>query len=132
MNLFGKWKFKRLTAILVYLGIVLIGVHAVSTISGVISGILSLIPILRWILAPIVGFVLGLIPGVALIVFEYYFLRDIVDMYNADSNSAKTTTIIITIANYFTAGIVRGIYLWTLLKKQPVTHQVEAEYSEIN
>ena len=130
INLFGKFKLKNMSAIIIYLCVYLIGVPVVTLISGLIGGVLGLIPILGIILAAIVGFILGLVPAVAIVVLEYAFLKDVIDIYNEDKNANRTTSLIVTITDCFFY-IVRGIYLWTLLKKEPVASKLEVEYSEI-
>lgn len=126
VSLLGKKDIKRTTAIIIYFVILFVGVPIATFISGIIGTFLGIIPFIGIILAGLVGTVIGLIPGAALIIFEYSFLKDITDLYD----TGKSTALIITIINYFVP-IVRGIYLWTLIKKEPLTQNYHAEFSEV-
>lgn len=121
ISFFGKVTIKnRLVAFLIWLGVYLIGVPLMTFIAGLIGGVLGLIPVIGIILAALVGFVLGLVPAAVTWLIEYSFLRDVLDIYKEDKHSNNTTSIVISVLSCFFTRLVRGIYLWTLIKKEPL------------
>ena len=126
----AKWTIKSKTAFLVYLLIAIVGTGIAATISGLIGGVLGLIPFIGVFLSALIGTVIGLIPAIACILFEHAFLRDVINVYNTDAKSSSTTALIVVIVNYFIK-IVRPIYLWTLVGKQPIHNRFEAEFTEV-
>lgn len=109
IDYFGQFKTKLMTSILIYCGVYL-ATPALASVGGI----------------------LALVPIAATLILDYIYLKDVIGLYNPDKSANNTASIIITIANYFTGGLVRGIYMWGLLKKEPVDQALEVEYSEVN
>lgn len=127
-------KFKiqdRNTSFLYYVLVYFLGTAVATTVSSIVGFILGLIPFVGVILSPLVGFVIGLIPAAAMGIFKFVYLRDCLDLLKEDKNTNKTTAIIITIADHF-IGLVLPIYLLTLLKCDPlpVNHAPYEEYEQ--
>ncbi len=125
ISFFGKFTIKkRLYSFLAWLGISILGFAVVGVISGIISAIIGWIPIIN-LIVPLISFVLNLLPTAACVIIEYYFLLDLIDVFNPDKKSNNTTALVISIIDAFIGYIVRGIYLWTLIKKAPLYNPLD-------
>lgn len=109
IDYFGKFKTKLMTSILIYCGVYL-ATPALASVGGI----------------------LALIPIAATLILDYIYLKDVIGLYNPDKSANNTASIIVTIANYFTGGLVRGIYMWVLLKKEPIEQAPKVECSVAN
>ena len=113
-DVFGKYKFDdRRTAFWVYLGIRLLGTIIIGLIVSVVS-----------IVIPFIGSfsaILYLIPGAAAAIIEYIFLKDLLDVFKPDTKANTTASIVIVLLDTFvTLGLARTVYLYTLLKLDPL------------
>ena len=113
----GKWKMKsRTMAFWLYLAILFFG----NTIITTVIGILNVVPIIGQVIGSFAS-LLYLLPWAITCVAEYVFLKDVLDLFKEDEKSNRTTSIIITaLDNLATLGFARTIYLYTLLKNEPV------------
>lgn len=83
---------------------------AMSAIGTAIPALLSLCIALP--LSLITGFLLG--------IFQYAYIRDLIDLFKPDREQNKKTALIIVIINNFTAGLALPIYLMTLQQYDPL------------
>lgn len=66
--------------------------------------------------------ILGLVPTAVCALIEYVYLRDVLDIFKEDKKSNNTTSLIITVIDTILIGdLIRTCYLYTLMKKQPLT-----------
>ncbi len=106
----------RQTSFWIYLGIGVLG----GAIVGTFIGIVSVIPVIGWILS-MFGVILALLPAICLGFMDYAYLRDALDIFKEDKQSNKTTSIIVTLLDFLvTSGIARIVILFTLLKREPI------------
>ena len=129
-KLLGKWSMKNLPAFIIYILLPLIGPSFAIIAGSIVSIVLLLIPFIGALLSPLAFLAAALIFVFAVLMFEYAFLRDIADLYGSDKDSNSTTAIVIVVLNFFFK-IVRPIYLWTLVGKQPIHNRFEAEFTEV-
>lgn len=110
----GKLKIKnRKMSFLAHLCISVLGGTIISAIVGVANLFLPIVGSLSTILA--------LVPTVACAIIDYVYLRDIIDIFKENKESNNTTAIIITVIDTLLVGdFIRTIYLYTLLKRQPL------------
>ena len=82
-------------------------------LSGVVSNVV-----------PVVGLValsINLVPPLACALIKYVFLRDVLDLFNANKKSNKNTALIIALLEILpTRGFIVTFYLYTLLGKKPL------------
>lgn len=119
VKLFGKYEIEsRLTSFWIYVGISVLGTAIIS----IIVSILSFIPIIGAF-----SWILSYIPVVVLAVFNYAYLRDVLDLFKADKNANNTAAIIVTILDStVTFGLARAIYLYTIYKLDPLPQDYES------
>ncbi len=111
-------KFKQQNRTMVFWCYIAVAVCGNALIS-VIIGILSMIP--GGIILGSATSVLYLVPSAACAIVEFVYLRDVLSIYCSDEHKNAVTSIIITVLDCFvTYGFARTIYLYTLLKKQPI------------
>ena len=115
----GKIKIKeRIYSFLIYLALYFFGY---SLITAFIA-ILNLIPGLGQILGA-VSMLLYLIPTVVCAIIEYVYFRDVLDLFKSDKKSNCIHATAVTILdNLVTLDFARSIYLFTILKCNPI-HQ---------
>ncbi len=107
----------------IYLGVDLLGGFVI----GMIVFFVSFLPIIGSILGMFV-YLLYLIPGVICAYIEYIYLKDLLDVYKEDQKKNQNTSIIVTVLDLFvTGGWARSIYLYTLLKLEPLPVKVAAD-----
>lgn len=84
-------------------------------------GILCYIPVVGWICAclPVVSAVAGHV--------NYIVFKEVLDRYTNDEEGNKTKAMIVAIADVFCGGLVRGIYLLTLMNKDALPQPVYSE-----
>ena len=121
----GKITVKsRSNSFWIYLAINYLGGAVVTAVVGVFS---TIIPIMGSLSA-----VLMLVPTVACAIMEYVYLRDVLDIFKEDKKSNQTTAIVVTaLDSLVTFGFARIIYLYTLLKYQPLPQVVVSEQAEV-
>ena len=114
VNLFNKWKVAdRRHAFWGYVGIRLFGGTLIGLLVAVCSFVIPLIGSL--------SAVLYLVPAVATAIIEYIFLKDLLDVFKPDIKANNVTSIVITaLDNTVTFGLARTVYLYTLLKLDPL------------
>ena len=101
----------------IYVGISVLG----GMLVGLVSSVLSLIPVI----GPILCIPVALLPAICLAFMDYAYLRDTLDLFKEDKQSNKTTSIVVTVLDYFiSAGIAKIIVLFTLLKRDPIPQNV--------
>ncbi len=109
----------RNTSFIIYLGVNIFGaslITALVLILGVIPGIGAIISSLSSVLYIIPVFFCGYI--------EYVYLKDLLDNLRADEHKNSTAAGVITICDVLVAGgLIRSIYLYTLLKYDPLQGQ---------
>lgn len=113
-DIFGKYKIKqRSNAFWIYVAINVLG-----------SFVIGFIVTLASLLIPIVGsfsIVLNLLPMAATAVMRYIFLKDVLNIFKPDAKANNTAAIIVTALDTFvTLGFARTVYLYTLLKYEPL------------
>lgn len=101
----------------IYVGISVLG----GMLVGLVASVLSLIPVI----GPILCIPVALLPAICLAFMDYAYLRDTLDLFKEDKQSNKTTSIVVTVLDYFiSAGIAKIIVLFTLLKRDPIPQNV--------
>ena len=122
---FGKFKMKsRGLAFWLYLAIVVFG----GTLITAIIGILNVIPIIGQVIGTFTS-LLYLLPWAITTVMEYVFLKDVLDLFKEDEKANRTASIVVTLLDSLaTFGFARTIYLYTLLKRDPLPQPVYTEY----
>ncbi|MDO5123837.1 MAG: hypothetical protein Q4D44_04130 [Eubacteriales bacterium] len=112
----------RPLSFLAYVGIKLLGP---SVITAFIA-LANLVPFIGQVVGTLSS-VLYLVPAVALAIMEYVYLKDVLDVFKEDKKANSTASLVVTLLDSFiTFGFARVIYLYTLLKKEPI----ESTYSE--
>lgn len=118
----GKITLKnRFTSFWIYLCIAICG----NTIVDIISLFLNFIPGLGMLLS-LATSVLSLAPTFVIALFEYAYFRDMLNIFKADKKSNNTTAIVVTVLDVFLFGWAKVIYLYTMLKLEPIP-QSDAE-----
>ncbi len=118
----GKITLKnRFTSFWIYLCIAICG----NTIVDVLSLFLNFIPGLGMLLS-LATTILSLAPTFITALFEYAYFRDMLNIFKADKKSNNTTAIVITVLDVFLFGWAKVVYLYTMLKLEPITES-EAE-----
>ena len=124
----NKFKFEnRKTAFWIYVGVSLLGSLAVA----VICAIGGFFPIIGQIIS-MLSWCISLLPAAVAAVFEYAILRDVANIFKSDRKANTTTALILALLDQFvTMGIARTVYLYTLLKCDPLPdcYDVEEEAS---
>ena len=111
----------------IYLAVDLLGNGVIT----VIVGILQFIPVLGQIAGLLVS-VLYLLPSAIILVFDYVYLRDVLHIFDENKKNNNIIAIIISALDTFaTAGLARTVYLFTLMKKQPIDSVLEVEAVEV-
>lgn len=120
---------KRWIAFCIWLGICLLGGSIVSALNTAISSVLVVIPVLGPAIAVLVRFVLGYVVVAAAGIMEFGFLRDVLNVYNADKKNNQTVSVVIIVLDALvTGGWAKTIWLYLQLKKKPLpVQEVEAE-----
>ena len=121
----GKIKMQsRTMSFWCYVAIALFG----SAIISAAVAILGFVPIVGQIIG-LVSAILYLLPPVAVGMMQYAYIRDVLDMFKENRKSNRTAAIVISVLDSIaTFGLARAIYLWTLLKTEPIAQQtVEAQ-----
>lgn len=121
----GKIKMQsRTLTFWVYVLVALFG----GTIISIAITILGVLPVIGAIIATI-STLLYFIPPVVTGMIQYAFLRDVLDCFKEDKKSNRTAAIVISVLDTIvTFGLARAIYLWTIIKKDPIPQQtIEAE-----
>ena len=120
---------KRWIAFCIWLGICLLGGSIVSALNTAISSVLVAIPVLGPAVAVLVRFVLGYVVVAAAGIMEFGFLRDVLNVYNADKKNNQTVSVVIIVLDALvTGGWAKTIWLYLQLKKKPLpVQEVEAE-----
>ena len=90
---------------------------------------LVVIPVLGPAIAVLVRFVLGYVVVAAAGIMEFGFLRDVLNVYNADKKNNQTVSVVIIVLDALvTGGWAKTIWLYLQLKKKPLpVQEVEAE-----
>ncbi|MBQ8182330.1 MAG: hypothetical protein IJ025_00325 [Clostridia bacterium] len=116
----------RKLSVWVYIGIDLFGetliYMVVALLSVVITGIGA------------VSSVLLLVPAAAKVIMEYAILRDVIDIYKPNKSGNKKVAIVISVLDSLvTLGFVRIVYLYTLIKLEPLCeNQVyDVKYTDV-
>ncbi len=119
---FDKQIESRSNAFWIYLGIRLAG----PTVITIAISIASIIPIAGVFIGAF-GSLLYLVPPVATAFMEYVFLKDVLDMFKEDKKSNNTTAIVVAVLDaIITGGLAQSIYLYSIIKKEPLQEQVIA------
>ncbi len=120
---------RRWIAFCIWLGICLLGGSVVSVLNTAISSVLVAIPVLGPAIAVLVRFVLGYVVVAAAGIMEFGFLRDVLNVYNADKKTNQTVAIVIVVLDALvTGGWAKTVWLYLQLKKKPLpVTEVEAE-----
>lgn len=120
---------RRWVAFCIWLGICLLGGGVVSALNTAISSVLVVIPVLGPAVAVLVRFVLGYVVVAAAGIMEFGFLRDVLNVYNADKKTNQTVSIVVIVLDALvTGGWAKTIWLYLQLKKKPLpVQEVEAE-----
>lgn len=110
----------RSLTFLVYLGIDLFGsmlITSLIAILGVLPGIGPIISALSTMLY--------LAPYVAMAMMDFVYIKDIGDRFKADKQGNITASIVVVLLdNLATSGLARIVYLYTLLKKDPIPLEI--------
>ncbi len=126
---FGKFKLKnRPLSFWMYVGIDLFG----STLITAVIGVLQVLPVIGQIIGAL-STLLNLVPAVAKAFIEYAYLRDVLNIFKEDKKANNTASIVVTALDALaTLGFARVIYLYTILKYNPIPEKVmEVEAEEI-
>ncbi len=92
---------------------------------GLISSIVGMIPFIGVFIAPLVSFAIV----VAAALMRFVYLKDMLDVFKEDKEKNEKTSIIVTIIDSLISnGLVRAIYLCTVMKCDPI--QVEESGEE--
>ena len=120
---------KRWIAFCIWLGICLLGGSIVSALNTAISSVLVAIPVLGPAVAVLVRLVLGYVVVAAAGIMEFGFLRDVLNVYNADKKNNQTVSVVIIVLDALvTGGWAKTIWLYLQLKKKPLpVQEAEAE-----
>lgn len=120
---------KRWIAFCIWLGICLLGGGIVRALNTAIASVLIAIPVLGPAVAALVRFVLGYVVVAAAGIMEFGFLRDVLNVYNADKKNNQTVSIVVIVLDALvTGGWAKTIWLYLQLKKKPLpVQEVEAE-----
>ncbi len=126
----GKVTIKnRFTSFWIYLLVAICG----GAILSFITLVLNIIPGLGQILS-MFSSVLHLVPAFVAGVFEYVYLRDMLDIFKADKKNNNTVAIVVTVIDAFVGGWAKVIYFYTMLKLEPLPQSndepIEATASE--
>ena len=97
-----------------------IGVSAVSSILSACA-IIPVIGILTTLLATLLSVALAVVSGL----FYYAFYYDIFVLYQPESTNNKAFAVLCALSPYFCADILSTIFLYTLIKKEPVHAPME-------
>ena len=121
---FGNFKVaNRRTSFLIYVIIKWLGAAIVGTVVTLISLIL-----------PILGYfsgILSLLPAAACAVFEYVYLRDALNLFKEDEKANHNTALIISIIEAVTGlNLIKTIYLYTVMKNEPLSLNADEDYVE--
>lgn len=107
---------KRIHSYGIYI-LIFLGGNAI--ITSLIS-FLGIVPVIGQTLAPLAT-ALYILPAAICTLFEYIYLKDILDIFKEDKKSNIITAIIITLLDALvTFGYARTIYLYTLWNKSPL------------
>lgn len=118
---FGKFKLKnRPLSFWMYVGIDLFG----STLITAVIGILQVLPVIGQIIGAL-STLLYLVPPVAKAFIEYAYLRDVLNIFKEDKKANNTASIVVTALDALaTFGFARVVYLYTILKHDPIPEKV--------
>ncbi len=126
---FGKFKLKnRPLSFWMYVGIDLFG----STLITAVIGVLQVLPVIGQIIGAL-STLLYLVPAVAKAFIEYAYLRDVLNIFKEDKKANNTAAIVVTALDALaTFGFARVVYLYTILKYNPIPEKVmEVEAEEV-
>ncbi len=126
---FGKFKLKnRPLSFWMYVGIDLFG----STLITAVIGVLQVLPVIGQIIGAL-STLLYLVPAVAKAFIEYAYLRDLLNIFKEDKKANNTAAIVVTALDALaTFGFARVVYLYTILKYNPIPEKVmEVEAEEV-
>lgn len=91
-----------------------------ATIISVIIVLVNLVPVVGQIVGA-VSSSLYLLPTFAMAVIEYFYLKDVLDLFRTDDKTNKAAAIIVTVLDRMvTFGLARSIYLYTITKNKPI------------
>lgn len=111
----------------IYLAVDLLGKGAIS----IVVALLNFIPGIGQIMGLLVA-VLYAIPVIVTAVFDFIYLRDVLHIFNDNKkNNNIIAMIIVALDTFATAGLARTVYLFTLMKKQPIDSVLEIEAIEV-
>ncbi len=103
----------RNTSFWIYIAIKFLGG---AVISAVVTAVSAIIPVIGTF-----SFVLMLVPKFACGVMEYVYLRDVLNIFKENKKSNQTASFVVTLLdNIATLGFARIVYLYTLLKREPL------------
>lgn len=106
----------RQTSFWIYLGISVLG----PVVIGILTTILSLIPVIGWFISMFTT-LLVFVPVICTAFMEYAYLRDVLDIFKEDKKANNTAAIVVTALDAaITGGLARLIYLYTILKCEPI------------
>ncbi|MBQ6823608.1 MAG: hypothetical protein IJP27_03055 [Clostridia bacterium] len=127
LTFFGSEKFKissRPLSFWIYVGIKVFGTGLITALIG----ILNLIPIIGQIIGGISS-LLYLVPAAACGIMEYAYLRDVLNLFKPDQKANRTAAIVVTVLDSLaTLGFARVIYLYTVLKYNPLPRSQAGYY----
>jgi len=107
----------RNVAFWIYVGSDLFGVALVNIVVAIINFFIPVVGLL--------SLAFNLIPFICAGFMEYIFLKDVIDTFNPNGKKYNVAAIVVTVLdNLVTLGFARLIYLYTLLKYNPVTPTV--------
>ncbi len=103
----------RNNSFLIYLAI---SVFGTAIMSSIVATATAIIPVIGSFSA-----VLMLVPKLTCATFEYVYLRDLLNIFKEDENSNQKTAFIVTLLDSFlTIGFARIVYLFTIMKAEPI------------
>ena len=110
----------RSLTFLVYLGIDLFGSMLITSLIAILGVLPGIGPIISALSS-----VLYLAPYVAMAMMDFVYIKDIGDRFKADKQGNITASIVVVLLdNLATFGIAKIVYLYTLLKKDPIPLEI--------
>lgn len=126
----GKLTIKRRwISYAIWLGVLLIAPKLIGAIRAPIVAAVGVVPVVGVLVGSLISFVLNYTVKGALGILEFGYLRDVLNVYNADKKNNQTMAIVIVVLDWLvTGGWAQTIWLYLQLKKKPLpVQEVEAE-----
>ena len=122
----GKIKMQGTYSFLIYLLFYFFG-NAIVTL---LIGIVNILPGIGQILG-LISTILYFLPDIVFAIITYVYMRDILDLFKPDHKSNCTHSAIVTVLDaLITSGLAQIIYLFTLLKMDPIQDTYYLEQDE--